>query len=205
MKSVSKTLLLFTFVLFTVNFALAQTTSTASELYKQEKYEEAIKLLKQTVKKNSADVESWYLLGSSYLKTDKTKEAEKAFNKVVELKPDDSQGYAGIASAKVSLGKNNEAQTAAQKAVELNAQNYEAHYILGLINFSNGSYNNAYQRAEKAIKINQNYAEAYLLKSESLTSSFGETFWSRDEVSDATTRFTQGSCSKYGKLSEVSG
>jgi TonB family protein len=74
----------------------------------------------------------------------------------------------------LSTNKIYEAQMSAQKALELNKQNPEAHYIVGLVNFRNGSFNGAYERAEKAIKIDPNFANAYLLKSEALTSSFGQ-------------------------------
>jgi TonB family protein len=172
--SIYKTILIFVLPFIFASFTFAQTErETGIELYKKGDYKGAIKLLKQATKIDSDDANAWYYLGFSYLKTDKLKEAEKALKTVIKLKPDDSQGYMGVAYLQLSANKIYEAQAAAQKALELNEQNPEAHYIVGLINFRNGSFNGAYERAEKAIKIDPNFADAYLLKSEALTFSYG--------------------------------
>lgn len=162
-------------VLICFSSVFAQTDgSKGIELYQQGRYEDAVRALKQTTKVNPDDAEGWYILGSSYLRINKIKEAKKAFEKVIDLRPADSQGYVGMSYVQIAANKYNEAQTSAQKALELDAQNFEAHYILGLLSLGGDSYNAAYNRADKVIKINPNYADAYLLKSEALTSSFGQ-------------------------------
>lgn len=145
----------------------------ALKFYEEGNYKSAINLLKQSAKSNSGDADVWYLLGASYMKTGKIGEAKKNFARVVKLKPEESQGYVGLAFVNIYDNKLYEAQTLAQKALQLNAQSYEAIYVLGVLSYRNGSYNGAYDNAVKTIKINPNYADAYLLKSEALTSSFG--------------------------------
>lgn len=163
------------FTFLSVSVASAQTNrEKALELYGKGEYKSAISLLKQTTKSDVSDADSWYLLGVSYLKTGKIKEAAKAFAKVVNLKPNEFQGYVGTAFVCMYDGKLSEARTAAQEALRLNAQSYEASYVLGVLSFRNGFYGAAYDNAVKTLKINPNYADAYLLKSEALTASFGQ-------------------------------
>lgn len=175
MKILCKFALVLAFVLSFAGFASAQTErENGIALFKQGDYQGAIKLFKQLTKKDSADAEAWYLLGTAYFKADKIKEAEKSYKTLVKLRPDDARGYVGTAYVQLSANKNYEAQISARKALELNAQNAEAQYILGVASFRNGSYIGSYESAEKAIKINPNFASAYLLKSEALTLSFGQ-------------------------------
>lgn len=158
-----------------VNSIFAQSErEKAVKFYEEGDYKSAISLLKQSAKSNSGDADVWYLLGASYMKTGKIGEAKKNFAKVVKLKPDGSQGYVGLAFVNIYDNNIDEARTLAQKALQLNAQSYEAIYVLGVLSYRNGSYNGAYDSAVKTIKINPNYADAYLLKSEALTSSFGQ-------------------------------
>ncbi len=170
-----KSFLCLALLLLFAGFAFAQTERDEGiALFKQGDFKSAVKPLKQATKKDSADAEAWYFLGFSYFKTNKMKESEIAFRTTIKLRPDDSQGYIGLAYFQLFNNKIYEAKAAAEKILELNAQSPEAHHILGLISFAGGSFNAAYERAEKAIKINPNFADAYLLKSEALTSSFGQ-------------------------------
>jgi TonB family protein len=142
------------------------------ELFKQNNFGGAIASLKKATKTDSSDAQSWYYLGLSYLKKNEPKNSIKAFQKAVELSPKDANARVGLAYAHLMKNNANEADQEARKSLELNPKISEAHYIIGVIGFRNGSYNLAYERAAKAIELNPNLAAAYLLKSESLISSF---------------------------------
>jgi TonB family protein len=171
--SFHKPVLLFVFVLLLFSFAFAQAEKEqAMELYRQGNFDAAIANLKRAVKTNPSDSANWYYLGLSYLKKDNHKDSTKAFKKAAELNPNDAATRTGLAYSYLLRNNNDEAQTEAQKALALNDKSAETHYILGVVGLRNGIYSTAYERAVKAIELNPNFASAYLLKSESLTSSF---------------------------------
>lgn len=164
---------IFTFILLFVSFTFAQTERERGiQLYKKGDYSGAVKLLKQATKTDANDAQAWYFLGVSYLKDEKRKESEKALKKAVAL--DQSDAKIRVALAYVYLLRNNsgDALSEAKNALEINPNEAEAHYIYGIVNFRNSSLNSAYERAKKAIEINPDFANAYLLKSETLVSSF---------------------------------
>lgn len=168
-----KFILIFAFALLSANSVFAQTDSQKGiELYKKGDYKGAVKILKQAVKSNASDAQTWYFLGLTYLKQDKKKDSQKALEKAVAL--DDKDTKIRVALAYVYLLRNNsqEAQKEAQAVLALNPNDAEAHYIIGIVNFRNNQYDTAYERANKAVKISPNFAAAYLLKSESLISNF---------------------------------
>lgn len=175
MINIFKFFLLFT-LLVSAESVFAQQTEREKgiEVYQKGDYQGAIQILKKAVKTDSSDAESWYFLGLSYFNKDDAKDSLKAFKKAVELNGQDSRARVGLAY--VYLIKNNlqEAQKEAQEAIKLNGKNAEAHYVLGVINFRNNSFNYAYERARKALEMNPNLAAAYLLKTESLVSSFSQ-------------------------------
>jgi len=172
MKTLYKTALMLAFVLLPAGFASAQSErENGIALYKQGDHTGAVKLLKKAAKNNDDDARAWHYLGLSYLKQDKNKEAEKALKKAVALDAQDAKIRVGLAYVYL-LRNNPSAQTEAQTALESNPNDEEAHYIVGAVNFRNGAYNAAYERAKKAVEINPNFAAAYLLKSQTLVSSF---------------------------------
>ena len=173
MKTLYKITLLFAFVLLLSDFTFAQTErENGIQLYKKGDYSGAVKLLKQATKTDANDAQAWYFLGVSYLRTDKRKESEKAFKKAVALDQTDAKAHVGLAYVYLLKNNSSDAQSEAQSALKINPNDVEAHYIYGVVNFRNSSFNAAYERAKKAIELNPNFANAYLLKSETLVSSF---------------------------------
>jgi TonB family protein len=173
MKTLYKITLLFALILLSSGFTFAQTErEQGTQLYQKGDYSGAVKLLKQATKTDADDAQAWYFLGVSYLRTDKRKESEKAFKKAVALDPTEAKAHVGLAYVYLLKNNSSEARNEAQSALKINPNDAEAHYIYGVVNFRNSSFNAAYERAKKAIELNPNFANAYLLKSETLVSSF---------------------------------
>lgn len=173
MKTLYKIAASFTLVMMFGGFASAQTEREQGiGLYKNGDYAGAVKSLKQAVKVGDNDAQAWYYLGNSYIKQDRHKEAEKALKKAVALAAGDAKMRARLAYVYLLRNNTREASIEARAALDVNPNDEEAHYIVGAVNFRDASYNAAYERAKKALEINPNFAAAYVLKSESLVSSF---------------------------------
>lgn len=170
MKLVFKT---FCAVIFTVSSLYAQHTDTdvGIELYQKRDYPAAISLLKKVTKTDKNDSRAWFYLGMSYLATKKEKDAQKSVERAIALNSDSDLFHTGLAYVYLQRG-NEKSRDEAEKALKLNAKNAEAVYILGVHYYRSESYNFAYEKARDAIALNPNLAAAYLLKSETLVSSF---------------------------------
>lgn len=173
MKTLYKIALVFTFVLFSIALAGAQSGRDGGiGLYRKGDYAGAVKSLKQAAKTDAGDAQAWYFLGLAFLKQDKNKESEKALKKAVALDAQDAAIRSALGYVYLLMNKHDDARREVDAALKINPNDEQAHYITGVINFRNGSYNYAYERAKKAVEINPNFAAAYLLKSNALVSSF---------------------------------
>src|SRR4030095_716553 len=76
------------------------------ELYRKGDFSEAVKSLKEAVKKRQDDSDAWYYLGLSLHRAGKIKDALKAFEKTLSLSPDFAPGYAAMAYMQL-LGNEN--------------------------------------------------------------------------------------------------
>lgn len=170
--------ILLTFLMFFVSFSSHTFSQTEIEqgiiLHNQGKFEEAIKYFKKISKEQPQNVDVLYYLGFNYLQIDEPKNAKKVLEKALKINDADARIYTYLAYSYIKLKDLPEAQKQANKALELDSEIAEAHYVLGIISYSNESYNYSYARAKKATELLPNFAPAYLLKAESLISSFGK-------------------------------
>jgi TonB family protein len=143
-------------------------TARGIGLYKQGKYEEAIKPLRAAAKKRKDDAEAWLYLGLSYLKTDEIKQAREALKAARSLRPTHDVTLVGLAVAFVKSGDDNGAMEAAAEAVKHGQRNAEAHYLLGAVNYRMGRFPQALEWAEAALKLNPAFASAHYLKGQTL-------------------------------------
>lgn len=166
--------LLITIVALCANLVSAQTptATTPAEIYKTGNYSEAIKVLKKTTKAEPSNADAWFYLGMSYLGAEKDKDAQKALERAVSLNKDSEKFHLGLAYLYL-VRRDGKAAVEANAALTLNPNNADAHWVLGVVAFRRDEFNVAYERANKAIAINPGLGAAYLLKSESLTGSFG--------------------------------
>jgi len=141
------------------------------ELYRQKKFTEAARLLRQAVKKNRSDDEAWYYLGLALLHQPKElKAASKAFETALKLRPNFAAARAGLGFAFLLRNKPSEAIREAQAALLISPEIPDAYYIIGVIRLREGNPEETLRNAEAAIRISPEVAAAYLLKSQALVS-----------------------------------
>lgn len=164
-------------------FAVAQSAATANAderahglaLYKQGKFADAAKVFRKAVDKNKSDDEGWYYLGLALLQQPKeTKNASKAFETAIKLRPNFAAAHAGLSYSLLARNKSSEAIREANLALSIDPKTVDAHYVIGVAHLRAGAKEAALQEAETVIKLNPQGAAAYLLKSQALTSFFGD-------------------------------
>lgn len=165
--------------------------------YKSGDTPEAIKQLEKAVKKNSADVESWYYLGLARLRKSDYKNARKALEKATKLSPQQSRTHSALAYALFLAGKDTDAEREASQALTLNQQDDSGHYVIGALRLRQHRNAEARLEAETAIKLNSGMALAYLLKSQVLVA-----IYSDRAVSPVRTVLPYGPNQPLGPISE---
>lgn len=154
------------------------------ELYRQEKFADAAKLLRKVLKKNSSDDEGWYYLGLALLQQAKeVKQASKAFETALKNRPDFAAAHAGLSYALFLRNKTGDAVREAEAALRINPNIADAHYIIGVVRLRAGAQQEALQHADAAIKIKPQFALAYLLKSQALASFLDAALFPRENES----------------------
>ena len=144
------------------------------ELYSKGNFSEAVKALKEAVKKQQGDIEAWYYLGLSSHGDGKIKDARKAFEKTLSLNPDFARGYAAVAYMQLLSNDNQGAVKNAEKALALDPKSVESLYIAGMARLREGAPAVALARAEDALKIKPDYPEAFILKTQALINMFSQ-------------------------------
>ena len=154
-----------------VVFAQQNDREAGIKAFNARDYSQAVQLLRKATKNVGSDAEAWYYLGAAYLGTDKNKEAIKALDKASSLNPTNDLYLSGLGYAYMR-NFDGRAGEISDKALEINPKNPQAHYVIGVVAYRRASYSIAYERAKRAIDLKPDYAAAYLLKSESLVSSY---------------------------------
>ena len=163
--------LLFVFV----GFTFAQTDiNKGVELYQQGKFKEAVKIFEQASKKNKTEAQIWNYLGLAFMKLEDFKKAGKAFENAVKYEAGNDVYHTNLAYAYFLNNKLDKAQDESTKAVKINPNAPLPFYIRGAANLLEGDYKEAIRDADEAIRADANYAMAYVLKSDSLLSTFGK-------------------------------
>jgi tetratricopeptide (TPR) repeat protein len=167
------------FDVFAVTQGAAMPSSEERErgivLYKQGKFADAAKVFRTAVEKNKSDAEGWYYLGLALMQQPKEiKNASKAFETGLKLRPNFAAAHAGLSYALLLRNKSSEAIREAKVALSIDASTVDAHYVIGVVRLRAGAKEEALQKAETIIKLNPQGAAAYLLKSQALTSFFGD-------------------------------
>jgi len=144
------------------------------ELYRQGKYAEASKLLKNVVKKAKTDDTAWYYLGLSLMRKKELKDAIKALETAVQLQPKSASAHLALGYALLMRNQNAVALHEGLAAQAIDPRLADAHYISGVAYLRLGTRDSALQEAEAVLKIDPKFANAYLLKSQALVSFIGD-------------------------------
>jgi tetratricopeptide (TPR) repeat protein len=93
-------------------------------------FEEAVKVYKKILAKNSKDEVAHYFLGRSYDKLNEDTDALKSLREAVKLNPDNSEYQTELGKILMKLAQYDEAVRALKKAIELDAENLLAVELL---------------------------------------------------------------------------
>ena len=144
---------------------LSSTLAQGIQLYREEKYKEAVGVLKSATKQQANNPEAWHYLGMAQIAVGDSKAATKSFRQAIKLRPDFAAPRIGLASLLVRAGKLRDAAHEAEQARINEPQNKDAHYIVAEVRLSEGNPKEALAAIDTAIKLDGNFQEAWLLKS----------------------------------------
>jgi tetratricopeptide (TPR) repeat protein len=135
---------------------------TAFELYRQNKFEEALANCVKAASLSPNDFRPHALAGLIYMAQMKLKSASEEFAAAISLKPDNKQIYLLKARADRLRGAKEEALAASRKAIELDASFAEAYIMIGdILRFDEKRRDEAIAAYRSAIKANPRLPAAY--------------------------------------------
>ncbi|HEX5707486.1 MAG TPA: TonB family protein [Pyrinomonadaceae bacterium] len=148
--------------------SLVSDTTVGIDFFKHGQYDTAVRVLRDAVKKNSADADAWYYLGLALSRQNKIDDAREAFERAVKLRPESPPERAALAYALLLVGKHRDAEREARQVLTLDARSAEAHHIVGVVRLREGRLADALASADEALKVSPSFRAAALLRSEAL-------------------------------------
>lgn len=141
----------------------------AIELYRQNKYVEALEILRKELDKDRTDDRVWYYLGLVLMQQQKElKAASNAFESALKWRPDFLAARVGLSYTLLLRNKLPEAIQEAQAVLKIDPTIAEARYILGVGHLRSHNFDGALKEAREANRLSPYFAEAHLLRSEAL-------------------------------------
>ncbi len=148
---------------------LEELLKTATELYRQKKYDEALEICKKASEMNPTDFRPHAVAGYIYMAQWKLKSASDSFAKAISLKPDNKRLYIIKAKADERRGAKEEAMATARKALEIDPTFGEAFEVIGdLLRYDEKRRDEAIAAYRSAIKANSLLFSAYESLAETL-------------------------------------
>jgi TonB family protein len=135
------------------------------ELYQIGDYPNAIKLLKEAVKKHSDDADGWYYLGLAFYRSGRIAESRQRFERTIKLRPDLAEVHAKLAFVYTLANDLESALQSAKRAIELDDKFAEPHYAIAEISFRDGAAALAVQEADLAVQHDPQFGPALITKS----------------------------------------
>jgi TonB family protein len=146
------------------NLVLPEDTARGVELYRRGDTEEAIKVLREVIKKRRDDADAWYYLGLAYKQEGWEGNAREAFENVVNLRPDFADALAKLAFTLILGNRSERALQMAERAMQAGDRSAEAHYVIGEASLKAEAHDRALEEAEQALQINPHLIPALVLK-----------------------------------------
>jgi TonB family protein len=141
------------------------------ELFRQNRFAEASKVLRKVTDKDKADADAWCFLGLALVQQAKeVKNAAKAFEVAIKLRPNFPQALTGLAYSLFLRDKTDEALRKVQSAIKLDPNRADAQYIKALVLLRIGKPQEALTASNETIRLDPRLAAPYLLKSQALLS-----------------------------------
>jgi tetratricopeptide (TPR) repeat protein len=142
--------------------AFAQNKPDALELYRANRFEEAIKVCQQELVETPKSIDSHVVMGWSYLRLKRYQEALDIGQKAIQLNPNDPRIIEILAEAEVFLGKTNDALKNLQEYVALRPDGdriSRVYWLMGEVYISLKEYQNADIAISTALYYEQNNSQ----------------------------------------------
>jgi len=135
--------------------------SQAQELESLSRYEDAEKLMLESLRVRPDWAEAYSALAHIYVQAGKCGEAVQALKRALEINPGSWVAQLNLAKLQSRLGNRLEAQQNFLRAIKLNPANSEAHYELAGCYSEEGKYDLAVEELRQAIELKPDYFAAY--------------------------------------------
>jgi tetratricopeptide (TPR) repeat protein len=139
-----------------------------NELYRLERFEEALLAFDRAIKINSDFYPAWYGRGNVLSSMERYREAIAAYDRATEIKPDFYLVWRDRGALLAFLQRDKEALASFDKAIQFNPDDYVAWYIRGDLLANLQRYEDAIASYDKAIKIKSDFASAWTARGEAL-------------------------------------
>ena len=124
-------------------------------LAEQEKYDEAIEVLREQVKIDPFEDYAYTLLGNVYWEQEDYTHAEEAYRKQIEVTPLSQLAHSNLAQMLVEAGKYKEAIPELERAISLNSESETLQVSLGRAYLNLGETQKAIAAFEEAVKLDR--------------------------------------------------
>ncbi|MCW9679361.1 tetratricopeptide repeat protein [Dolichospermum planctonicum UHCC 0167] len=133
----------------------------ANQLWRSQKYAEAIKAVDKAISKKPDFYQAWYFKGVIFFSEKKDKEAITAFDKALKINPDFAQAWKLRGRALFILDKYSEALASFDKAIALSPNQFDLYYWRGLYLAQLKRFPESIEAYNQAIKFYPDYKLIY--------------------------------------------
>ncbi|MDB9485804.1 tetratricopeptide repeat protein [Dolichospermum circinale CS-537/01] len=134
----------------------------ANQLWRSQKYAEAIKAVNKAISKKPDFYQAWYFKGVIFFSEKKDTEAITAFDKALEINPDFAQAWKLRGRVLGLLDKHPEALTSFNQAIALSPNQFDLYYWRGLSLAQLKRFPESIEAYNQAIKFYPDFQHSYL-------------------------------------------
>ncbi|WP_028084319.1 serine protease [Dolichospermum circinale] len=134
----------------------------ANQLWRSQKYAEAIKAVDKAISKKPNFYQAWYFKGVIFFSEKKDTEAITAFDKALKINPDFAQAWKLRGRVLGLLDKHPEALTSFDKAIALSPNQFDLYYWRGLSLAQLKRFPESIEAYNQAIKFYPDFQHSYL-------------------------------------------
>ena len=138
-------------------------------LYEQEKYDESLKYLNNSLKIESENSATKIFIGMNYLQMKRFKDARRILTEVTDQYKSSFEGFYNLGLAHSGLKDYASAVSSLQKAAEINPDDTDTHYQLGYSFYKLNKEDEAYREYEMLLKLDKTKAERLIEETELVT------------------------------------
>ena len=135
------------------NLTLEELNSLAFQNYKNNDFQEAIKLYDEVLKKDTENINAYNYLGIIFNILGQQQKAITSHKKAIQINPNDSRSHNNLGIVFKLIGKYQEARNCYEKAIEIEPNYFEAHNNLGSLLLDLGEFQNSLVFFEEVIKL----------------------------------------------------